>query len=124
MSGAACIIRCPSTTRCPCWAYSALPEERLEHRGLRLLELEEQRVVVVAADQEQDPGACTHAADADDLACGMHVPVALEQVAPVVRQRAPIRANHAPHDVLEVVLLRTRQYVLDRRDEGRVADDP
>ena len=102
----------------------ALAEERLEHRRLRFLELEEQRIAVIAADHEQDPGAGTDAADADDLPGGMHVPVALEQMAPVARQRAPVRANHAPHDVLEVVLLRTRQHVLDRRDEGRVADDP
>ena len=101
-----------------------MPEERLEHRRLRLLELEEQRVVVVAADQEQDPGAGADAADADDLPGGVHVPVALEQVAPVARQRAPVGADHAPHDVLEVVSLGTRQDVLDRRDERRVADDP
>jgi hypothetical protein len=29
---------------------------------------------------------------------GVHVAVALEQVAPVVRQRAPVRADHAPFD--------------------------
>ena len=54
----------------------------------------------------------------------MHVAVALEQVAAVVRQRAAVRADHAPHDVLEVLPLRTGQDVLDRRDERRVADDP
>ena len=32
--------------------------------------------------------------------------------------------DHAPHDVLELFLLRTRQDVLDRGDEGRIADDP
>ena len=57
----------------------------------------------IAADQEQDPGAGADAADADDLPRGVHVPVALEQVAAVARQRAPVRADHAPHDVLEVV---------------------
>ena len=54
----------------------------------------------------------------------MDVSVALEQVASVARQRAPVGADHAPHDVLEVLLLRTRQHVLDRGDERRIADDP
>ena len=53
----------------------ALAQERLEHGGFRLLELEEERVVLVAAEQEQDPGARTDAADADDLAGGVDVAV-------------------------------------------------
>ena len=102
----------------------ALPEERLEHRGLRFLELKEQRVVLVAAQQQQDPGAGAHAADTDDLPGGMHVSVAVEQVPTVAGERARICADHAPHDVLEVVLLGIREHVLDRRDEGMTADDP
>ena len=102
----------------------ALAEERLEHGGLRLLELEEQRVVVIAAHQKKDPRASPDAADADDLPCGVHVSVALEQVAPVAWKRAPVGANHAPRDVLEFVLFRTFLYVFDGRDDGRVADDP
>jgi hypothetical protein len=101
-----------------------LPEERFQDRGLRFLELEEQRVVLVAAHHQQDPGPGTHAADTDDLSGGMHVPVALQQVAPVARQRGCVRANHATHNVLQVVLLGIWEYVLDRRDEGRIADDP
>jgi hypothetical protein len=34
----------------------ACAQEGLEHRGLRLFELEKERVVLVAAEQEQDPG--------------------------------------------------------------------
>jgi hypothetical protein len=34
----------------------ALGQKRLEHRRLRLLQLEEERVVVIAAEQEDDPG--------------------------------------------------------------------
>ena len=85
----------------------ALAEERLEHRGLRLLELEEQRVAVVAAEQEHDPGAGADASDADDLAGGVDVAVALEQLAPVVRQRRAGRCGSCRRiDVLEVRLAR------------------
>ena len=49
----------------------ALAEERLEHRRLRLLHLQEQRVLVVAADEEDDPRPGPDAADADDLAGGV-----------------------------------------------------
>ena len=61
----------------------ALAEERLEHRRLRLLELEEERVVVVAAEQQHDARPRADAADADDLARGVDVAVALEQAAAV-----------------------------------------
>ena len=40
----------------------------LEHGCLCFLYLQEQRVVVVAADQQRDPGPGPDAADADDLA--------------------------------------------------------
>ena len=53
MSLAACISRWPSTTRWPWLRERALAEVGLEHRGLRLLDLEEQRVVVVAAEQQR-----------------------------------------------------------------------
>jgi hypothetical protein len=39
----------------------------LEHRPLRLLDLEHERVGGVAAEQQHDPRTGTHAADADDL---------------------------------------------------------
>ena len=58
----------------------ALAQERLEHRCLRLLELQEQRVVLVAAEHQHDPGARADAADADDLARRVDVAKALEQL--------------------------------------------
>src|SRR3954447_21071697 len=64
----------------PVLLESAPSEERLEHRLLRLLELQEQRIVVVSANEQQDPGTRTDAADSDDLPCRMHVLVALEKV--------------------------------------------
>src|SRR6476659_2293353 len=102
----------------------ALAEKRFEHRCLRLLELEEERIGLVAARQEQDPGSGTHAADTDHLTSSMDVAIALEQMTPVARQRPSIGADHAPNDVLELLPLRMWQDILDRGDEGRVADDP
>ena len=88
MSLAACISRWPSTTRWPWFSYSLLPRERLEHRRLRLLRLEEQRVVAVAAEHQHDPSARADAADADDLARQRRRSGTLEQPAPVARERA------------------------------------
>jgi hypothetical protein len=102
---------------------ATLPEERLEHRHLRLLELQEERVVVIAADQQQDPGAGTDAADAADLPCRMDVAIALEQAAAVAWQRAAVRVDHVRRKSLEVRSFRTGQDVLDRRHERGLADD-
>ena len=90
MSLAAWVSRWPSTTRWPWLRELALAEERLEHRGLRLLDLQEEGVVVVAAEQQHDPGARADAADADDLAGGVDVAEALEQP-PAVARRACCR---------------------------------
>ena len=57
--------------------------ERLEHGRLRFLDLQEQRVVLVATNQEPDPSPGPDAADPDDLASGVYGPVAVEQVAAV-----------------------------------------
>ena len=95
MSLAACIRRWPATTRWPWLAYLLLPDEPLEHRLLRLLGLQEQRVLAVAAEQQHDPGAGADAADADDLAGRVHVLEALEQLAPVGRQGAAVGPGSA-----------------------------
>ena len=105
MSDAACIIRLPLDDTLSVLRVLAAREKRLEHRPLRLFELEEQRIIVVAADEEQDPGAGSDASDADDLPRGVHVSVALEEVAPVSRQGAPVGADHPSHDILEVISL-------------------
>ena len=71
----------------------ALAEEPLEHRRFCLLELEEERIVVVAAEQEHDVRPGADAADADDLARGVHVAVALEQLAAVARRACAGRSG-------------------------------
>ena len=68
----------------------ALAEERLEHRCFRLLDLEEERSGLVAAEPEHDVGARPDAAHADDLACRVHVAETLEQPPAVAGQRLAV----------------------------------
>ena len=109
MSLAACISRCPTTTRSPCVRVVARAQEALEHRRLGLLDLEEQRVVVVAADQQHDVAAGADAADADHLPRRVHVAELLERVVPVA-ERVPVRGEQ---------LLDHRRGVLPARCRGR-----
>ena len=59
----------------------ALARVRLEHRRLRLLDLEEQRVGVVLAQHEHDPAPGTDAPDPDDLAGEVDEAIALQEAA-------------------------------------------
>ena len=101
----------------------AAPDELLEHRGLGLLGLQEQRIGVVAAEHQHDPRPGADAADADDLAGHVGQAEVLEQVAAVARQRPAVAADHAPHEVEDLVSLHPLEQLLDRLDERRVADD-
>ena len=67
MSLLACISRCPSTTRWPGVGVRARGGERLQHGCLGLLDLQEERIARVAAEQERDPGLCADAAYAHHL---------------------------------------------------------
>src|SRR5262249_26306610 len=102
----------------------ALAEERLEHRGLRLLELEEQRVALVATEHEYEPGARPDAAHPVDLARGVDVPEPLEQLPAVARQCAAVGAEDHPRRLLDLVALGRGREILDRDDQRRVGDDP
>jgi hypothetical protein len=84
MSLAACIMRWPCTTRSPGLVIPALRQVVLEHRPGRLLHLQEQRVLLVAALQQHDERARADAADADDLARHVDDLEALQQVPAVV----------------------------------------
>ena len=101
----------------------ALPEERLEHRRLGLLELEEQRIVVVLAEQKADPGARADTPDADHLPGRVNVPVALEQLPPVAGERPPVGADHAVQELVQAIRLIAGD-VLDRHDQRRITGDP
>src|SRR5215212_1851669 len=60
----------------------------LQYRGSRLLYLEEQRIVLVAALEQHYEGPGAHAADANDLPRCIHEAESVEQVAPIVLQGA------------------------------------
>ena len=83
---------------------------RLEHRRLGLLDLEEQRVGVVATEHEGDPAPGPDAPDPDDLPGEVDEPVALEQVAAIGLQRAPVHPDPVfePHPELVELVARER----------------
>src|SRR6266540_1028732 len=51
----------------PVCGERASPEQWFEHRRLRLLDLEKERVAVVATEEQHQPGACSDTPDADDF---------------------------------------------------------
>ena len=83
MSLAACIRRWPSTTRWPWLANALAPRNGSSTDASASLACRKQRVLVVAAEQQDDPRARADAADADDLARRVDVAEALEQAAAV-----------------------------------------
>ena len=80
MSVAACMSRWPATTRSPWCGVVALADEAFEHGGLCLLDLQEQRVVVVAAQHQHDVAAGPDATHADHLVGRVDVAVLLQRV--------------------------------------------
>ena len=116
MSGVACMSRWPTTTRSPWLACVARLEVRLQDRGRRLLHLEDQRVVLVAALEHDDEAAGPDAPDADDLEGGVDETIALEEVATVLGKRRPVVGE----ELLERILLEADGDVRDRR---RVVED-
>jgi hypothetical protein len=125
MSLAACIRRCPATTPLAVIGVLALPDKALQDRLLGFLGLQEQRILVVPAQHEQDPGTCADTADTDDLTGGMNIVEVLQQVTPVGLQRAPIGPDQAaqfPFDSDSFPPV--RQQVLDRSYQRRVRNDP
>ena len=65
-----------------------LPANGSSTEALRLLDLQEERIVRVAAEEQNDPGAGPDAADADDLVGDVDVAVALDQVPDVAVERS------------------------------------
>src|SRR3954467_6796410 len=70
---------------------AALGQVLLEHRGCRFLDLQEQRVLVVAALQQDDEGAGSYTSDTYHLPCHVDDLEAFEEVSPVGLQRGSIR---------------------------------
>jgi hypothetical protein len=97
-------------------------QEALEDRLLRLLDLQEQRVLIVAAEHERDEGARPDAPDADDLARQVDEAVLLEDVAPVDLEGPPV----APQDLADLARQPLRvifDELADGNDQRRIAPD-
>ena len=86
-------------------AVLALADEALQHRRLRLLDLQEQRVLVVDAEEQGDPGLGADAAHANDLARQIDEPELLKQVAAVGLERPLVGTDEREHFLLERVPL-------------------
>ena len=81
----------------------ARAEVRLEHRRLRLLDLEEERVVAVASEQQEDPAAGSDAADADHLPREIDPAELLEQMPAIGLQRLPVLAEEMVYRRLDLL---------------------
>ena len=68
----------------------ALAAVGLEHGRFRLLDLQEQWIGLVLAEQQDDPASCSDAPDTDDLAGVVGHAEALEQMLAVVLQGTPV----------------------------------
>ncbi len=75
----------------------------LEHRGRRLLDLQEQWVLLIAPLEQDDERARADAADTDDLASHVDDLEPLQQVAPIVLQRGSVGAELLVDHVLQLV---------------------
>jgi hypothetical protein len=71
-------------------AETGFGRKGLEHRRIRFLELEEQRIVVLVAHEQEHHRLGAHGAHADHLAREVHEPVARQQLAPVGLQRRAV----------------------------------
>ena len=84
-------------------AVAAIGQVCLQHRGGCLLDLQEQRVVRVAAQQQDDERPGPDTADADDLAGPVHDLEALQQVPPATLKSGPVRAALVPDHMISLV---------------------
>ena len=90
MSLDACMMRCPATTRSPELRIPAAAGELLQHRLLRLLHLQDERIVPVAAEQQRDPRTRADAAHPHDLASDLDEPELVEKLLAIVLQGAAV----------------------------------
>src|SRR5262249_33711558 len=105
----------------PMVVEAALPGVRLEYRRDRLLGLQEQRIVVVAPQQEDDPVPGADAPDADDLASGFDEVIVGEEMVAIGVERLAVGGETAGPLALDVAPLGELR---DRGYQRRVADEP
>ena len=75
----------------------------LEHRGRRLLDLQEQRILLIAPLEQDDERARADAADTHDLASHVDDLEPLQQVTPIVLQRGPVGAELLVDRLLQLI---------------------
>jgi hypothetical protein len=97
--------------------------EPFQHRGLGLLRLQDERVVDVAAHEQDDPAAGADAADPDDLAGHVRQPEPAGQDPPLGRQAARVARDQVGETTLEPVPLDVRQQVDEPLDDRRLRDE-
>ena len=102
----------------------ALLGELLEHGGLGLLQLQEQRIAPVTAEQQRDPGTRADAAHADHLAGDIDQPELLQQHPAVVLQRRAVAAHDLVQLLVDLIAADALEDLVDRLDQRRIADDP
>ena len=105
---------------------AALGQVVLEHRGGRFLDLQEQRILLVAALEQDDERSGADAADPDHLAGHVDDLEALQKRPPVILQGVAVRAELLVDDTLELIDRRTdaRGEHAQRYDDRRLIDDP
>src|SRR5215213_8713237 len=121
MSLAACEMRWPWTTRSPWLANALAPRCRLEHRRPRLLGLQDEGVAAVAADEQDDPRARPHAADAHDLPRQVDEAVRPEQEVPVGGQAGRVLVEQPLDEGRLVVRAGRVEELADGRQQRRDA---
>jgi hypothetical protein len=101
------------------------PGEPAQHRLLRFLHLQEQRVLRIPAEQQDDPAAGAHAADPYHLAGHVGELELPEQRPPVRLQAAPVRTDQCPESSFGIDTAQLlRDQIGDRDDQRRVGHDP
>ena len=104
-------------------AVGARPGVRLEHGGLGLLGLQEQRVAAVAAEEQDDPRARTDTSHPDDLAGHLHQVELVDQQPTVRLEGAAIALEDLAERGVQVQGRLLREERFDRHQHGWVADD-
>ena len=90
---------------------------------LRLLDLQDQRIVAIASGEQGDPGSRPDAPDADHLACHADVPVAVEEPLALVGQGGPIPPKRVTDRRVPAPDLVPGQQLFGGHDEWRIVPE-
>ncbi len=101
----------------------ARADERLEHRGAGLLDLQEQRVAGVPPDEQRHPAAGADAADSHHLAGDVDEPVAIEQLPSVGRQALAVAGERLTDPLGQHLTVLGAEEIVDPLQHGRVVEE-